>query len=463
MGTVYLAEDTNLKRRVALKFLSPETVHNPDAAARLLREARAASALDHPHIATVYEIGDHAGQPFIAMAHYEGETLAARLARGPHADRRRSPASSRRLADALDAAHTAGIVHRDLKPSNVMLTTDGTSQSPRFRPCEDRHWGDRDAAHRVPAARWARRRTCRPSRRPAKTVDARSDLWSLGVVTYEMLAGRPPFNGTSALAIIHAVLTATPAPIRTLRPDVPPELEDSSTARWCATASGARSRPPKCAILRLRVTRGCRPDNRPLSRGRGRRAGGGSPPRSSRSLVAAGGVAWRVERNAKVRWARARGAAGDHQARRRGQVRRRLPPRAAGAALHPGRSTPRRTAAGDLPPRPSIVTDPPGADVFYRPYGRQRRALAAARKGPIARRGVPRGLLHWKAEMAGRETAEDVGPASSPTRRASTCTLVRCEPGPGRDGADRIGRSAVQVSTFRARTSSRGSPAGLLD
>src|SRR5687768_11332685 len=82
MGTVYLAEDANLKRKVALKFLSPGTVHDPDAAARLLREARAASALDHPHIATVYEIGDHAGQPFIAMAHYEGETLAARVGRG---------------------------------------------------------------------------------------------------------------------------------------------------------------------------------------------------------------------------------------------------------------------------------------------------------------------------------------------------------------------------------------------
>src|SRR5215208_3463691 len=82
MGTVYLAEDTNLKRRVALKFLSPGTLDNRDAAARLLREARAASALDHPHIATVYEIGDHAGQPFIAMAHYEGETLAAHVAHG---------------------------------------------------------------------------------------------------------------------------------------------------------------------------------------------------------------------------------------------------------------------------------------------------------------------------------------------------------------------------------------------
>ena len=124
MGTVYLAEDTTLKRRVALKFLQGETAGSPEAAARLLREARAASALDHPHIATIYEIGEHAGQPFIAMAHYDGETLAARLARG-----QMSMAEIARIvaqmADALAAAHAAGIVHRDLKPSNVMLTTTG--------------------------------------------------------------------------------------------------------------------------------------------------------------------------------------------------------------------------------------------------------------------------------------------------------------------------------------------------
>ena len=124
MGTVYLAEDANLSRRVALKFLPPETASNPDAAARLLREARAASALDHPHNATIYEIGDDQGRPFIAMAHYEGETLASRLARGqlPVAE---IATIVVQMADALKAAHAANIVHRDLKPSNLMLTTTG--------------------------------------------------------------------------------------------------------------------------------------------------------------------------------------------------------------------------------------------------------------------------------------------------------------------------------------------------
>ena len=125
MGTVYLAEDTSLKRRVALKFLRAETAGSSEGAARLLREARAASALDHPHIATIYQVGDHAGQPFIAMAHYDGETLEAHLARGQMAmvEVARIVAE---MADALAAAHAAGIVHRDLKPSNVMLTGTGS-------------------------------------------------------------------------------------------------------------------------------------------------------------------------------------------------------------------------------------------------------------------------------------------------------------------------------------------------
>src|SRR5687767_9665159 len=124
MGTVYLAEDLTLHRKVALKFLSPRAAADPDAAARLLREARAASALDHPHIATVYEVGEADGQPFIAMAHYQGQTLAQRIQSGPLPSTEAARIVTQ-IADALETAHAAGIVHRDLKPSNVMLTTTG--------------------------------------------------------------------------------------------------------------------------------------------------------------------------------------------------------------------------------------------------------------------------------------------------------------------------------------------------
>ena len=368
MGTVYLAEDTNLKRRVALKFLSPGTVPDLDAAARLLREARAASALDHPHIATVYEIGNHAGQPFIAMAHYDGETLAARLARGPMA-----VAEVARLlgqvADALQAAHTAGIVHHDLKPSNLMLTTTGQLKVLDFGLAKI-DMGETVTLLTAAGSTVGTAAYMSPEQAAGETVDARTDLWSLGVVTYEMLARQPPFKGTSALAIIHAVLTTTPARIRTVRADVPPELEDLINRMLVRdrgvrtiTAGEVRDRAATCHSR--------------LSSGQSAAAARPRVPRG-RWIVAAlvacaatvGGIGWRMERNAKIRWAQ-------HQA---------LPEiiKLAGADQFDNAYRLAQQAQPYIPDDPllaeqlrtisrraTIVTDPPGAEVFYRPYGRR--------------------------------------------------------------------------------------------
>src|SRR5688572_2381404 len=181
MGTVYLADDTSLKRRVALKFLRADAQDSAEGAARLLKEARAASVLDHPHIATIYEIGEYGGRPFIAMAHYDGETLEARLGRGqmPFGEIARIVAE---MADALAAAHAAGIVHRDLKPSNVMLTGSGSVKVLDF------------GIAKVETAETATNLTAAgstlgtagymsPEQAAGDMVDARSDVWSLGVVT----------------------------------------------------------------------------------------------------------------------------------------------------------------------------------------------------------------------------------------------------------------------------------------
>ena len=407
MGTVYMAEDTNLKRRVALKFLTPEAAASPEAAARLLREARAASALDHPHIATIYEIGDHAGQPFIAMAHYEGETLAARLAHGPLP----IPEIVRivtQVADALDAAHAAGIVHRDLKPSNLMLTTTGQVKVLDFGIAKMEfaetathltHAGDT-----VGTAAYMS-----PEQAGGEAVDARSDLWSFGVVTYEMLAGRLPFQGANALAIIQAVQTATPTPIRAIRPDVAPELEEvvrrtlvRGRDRRTITASDVRNLAAAC---HAQLSSG-----HELSVAR---------PRTSRRMqvgaaivtlaVVASGIGWWAQRNAKVRWAR-------HEALpeiiRLAEAEKfddayRLAEQAQPYISEDPLFAEQIKA---ISKRAHIDSDPAGANVFYRPYGRSGEPWRPLGKTPVADVSVPRGLLHWKGEMAGREMAEDVGP-----------------------------------------------------
>ena len=463
MGTVYLAEDTRLHRRVALKFLPQDTPRSAEASARLVREARAASALEHPHIGTIYEIDELDGQPFIAMAYYEGETLAARLARGPlpMADVARIVAQ---VAEALAAAHAAGIVHRDLKPSNLMLTASGHVKVLDFGIAMFSS-ADTETLARLTSTGMAVGTAAymSPEQATGEDVDARSDVWSLGVVAREMLTGRLPFEGSNALAVVHAVLSETPPALRSLRPDVAPELEEV-VARTMVRERNART----ITASEVPASRGGVPGPALVRYGARRPA---APRRSSRrALVAAvvltavalaGTGAWWIQRNAKARWAR-------EQA---------LPQivQLAGADRFDEAYRLAQRAAAYLPNDPllaeqlraisrtaNIESVPSGAEVFYRPYGRVNEPWRPLGRTPIANAHVPRGLMHFKAELTGFEVSEDVGPGPfwPPRFRFKLVPAGTAPPG---DGPDRVVGPAVSTLHPGPRSPASGHARRLLD
>jgi eukaryotic-like serine/threonine-protein kinase len=229
MADVYLAEDTHLGRRVALKLLPSEDQADPQARKRLEREARAAATLDHPHICAVYEVGDEGGLAFIAMQYVEGQTLAARIAKG-RLELPETLAIAIHVTDALADAHEHGILHRDVKPANIMLTTKGQAKIMDFglaRLGGARGAGDAltVSALSTPGAIMGTVSYMSPEQVRADELDQRTDLFSAGVVLYEMLCGRRPFDESSAAATSSAILTRDPLPIARFAPDTPPELE----------------------------------------------------------------------------------------------------------------------------------------------------------------------------------------------------------------------------------------------
>jgi hypothetical protein len=219
MGTVYSARDPRLHREVALKLLPPWLAADPRAAERFRNEARAAAALDHPNICTIYEIGmDGDGGPFIAMALYRGETLKERIKRDrlPVGEAVEIAAA---IARALAAARARGIVHRDVKPGNVMLTEDGLIKLLDFGLARLE-----DSAHSRPGLVRGTVAYLAPEQVRGDAVGPAADLWALGVVLYEMLAGRRPFTGGRDRARFHAILHEEPPPLEELRPEVPEAL-----------------------------------------------------------------------------------------------------------------------------------------------------------------------------------------------------------------------------------------------
>jgi serine/threonine-protein kinase len=221
MGVVYAGEDLRLRRPVALKFLTVEKVSDEKRRERFLREAMAASALDHPNICTIYTVDETPeGQLYMAMAYYEGETLHDRLARGPLREEEALDIALQ-AARGLDRAHERGITHRDIKPANLILTRDGTLKILDFGLAQIA--GESNLTlegHAVGTLRYMS-----PEQVSGGAVDHRTDIWALGVVLYEMLTGVPLFRKSELPAFLHAVLTQEPEPVRNLRPEVSANTE----------------------------------------------------------------------------------------------------------------------------------------------------------------------------------------------------------------------------------------------
>jgi serine/threonine protein kinase len=221
MGVVYKAEDLKLKRSVALKFLPPHLMDSLELKERFLVEAQAAAALNHPNICTIYEVGEDEGRPYIAMEFVDGETLKDKLRRGPLKAEEALKIVGQ-VAAGLGEAHHKGIIHRDIKSANIMVTAKGQAKVMDFGLAKLRG-GSSLTRTQTTIGTVA---YMSPEQAQGKDLDPRTDIWSLGVVLYEMLAGKLPFRGDHDQAVIHQIVHAEPDPLKKARPDVPPGVEE---------------------------------------------------------------------------------------------------------------------------------------------------------------------------------------------------------------------------------------------
>ncbi|HST79498.1 MAG TPA: serine/threonine-protein kinase, partial [Verrucomicrobiae bacterium] len=239
MGTVWLAEDVNLGRRVALKFLSEALARNEQALERFKQEARTASSLNHPNICTIYEIGQENGEYFIAMELIEGEPLDQYLAHH-RLDLQELLDLAIQISDALDAAHISGVLHRDIKPANILISSRGQAKildfglaklvAARQSAAQPTYAGStlvENPAHLTsPGTAVGTVAFMSPEQARGKDLDPRTDLFSFGAVLYEMATGKLPFDGETTAVVFDAILNRDPVPVRDLNAELPPRLDE---------------------------------------------------------------------------------------------------------------------------------------------------------------------------------------------------------------------------------------------
>jgi eukaryotic-like serine/threonine-protein kinase len=442
MGVVYRAEDLKLKRVVALKFLSPELTRDDEAKKRFIQEAQAASALQHRNICTIHEIDETSdGRIFICMDCYDGETLKQKIGRGPLPVNEALDVGIQ-AAEGLAKAHEAGMVHRDIKPANIIVTREGEVKILDF-----------GLAKLAGETKITRTGTTlgtvaymSPEQAIGGEVDARSDIFSLGAILYEMLAGEVPFPGEHEAAVLYGIVHSEPEPVARGRSDIPEELQ-RIVGKMLAKDVAARYQSARDLVNDLESLRGG-----------AAQAGSGSPrgfigwPKvvaiGLGILVVAGGViGWTIHKAAGARWARETAIPGivnladaDKYADAfalAGEAERKIPndPKLAELLLRISRHG-------------RIATTPSGVDIYYKAYLAPESKWVYFGRSPIDSLRLPLGGIRWLFVKAGYDTLESMSINIYPRIDHYTCSqfsFTLLEAGKGHSGMVWIPESSISL------------------
>ena len=415
MGVVYKAEDTELGRLVALKFLSEELAKNAIALERFRREARAASALNHPNIYTVYEIGNADGRSFLAMEHLEGKTLKQKLSEKTLTLTEVLDLGIQ-IAEGLEAAHQKGIVHRDIKPMNLFVTTGGYAKildfglaklTPLLRNFEGRE-SEPDSTMTLEAqltsagAALGTVAYMSPEQARGSQLDARTDIFSFGVVLYEMATGHQPFIGPTPASTFDAILHRDPVPITKKNAALPPQLNRIIS---CAIEKKRERRYQSMSDV-LAALKALRQDTSgPISIARRVRKPRVALPALAVLAFLGLLVGWYVRRNGQIRWAHDTAIPEIARLAGKGEDGAAFALAKKLEAMVPGDQALQKLWP-EVSLEISVHSEPPGAEVYMKPYRAADATWEYMGRSPISHLRVPFGLLRWRAEKQGFQTAE---------------------------------------------------------
>jgi serine/threonine protein kinase/formylglycine-generating enzyme required for sulfatase activity len=404
MGIVYKAEDTRLKRSVALKFLPPELIQDEEAKERFVLEAQAAAALSHPNICTIHEIDEEEGKSFIAMEYVEGQSLREKIEKGP-LEIDEALNISMQVAEGLEEAHKKGIIHRDIKSANIMVTDKGQPKIMDFGLAKVKGGTllTREGTTLGTVAYMS------PEQTRGEKVDHRSDIWSLGVVLYEMLCGQLPFKGDREASILYSVVHEEPKPIKEIKRDLPPELQQiinralrkKPESRYSSAAEMLKDLRKYQDVLRAEEL-GAFNLRTILRRIRRPRI---AIPAVTVVLAIAFIAIWFFDRQAKIRWAREEVLP---DVERLVDENWRDFTEAYRLAEQAEKYIPNDPKLAELFSRCSlninIKTEPPGADVYMKQYAAPESEWEFLGVSPLENIRMPVGILRWKIEKEGYET-----------------------------------------------------------